>query len=45
MGTDAALGMALAHVMVEEEIYDRHFVVEQSDLPFLVRQDTGLFLR
>ncbi|MCP5056404.1 MAG: molybdopterin-dependent oxidoreductase [bacterium] len=45
MGTDAALGMALAQVMVEEGIYDRRFVVEQSDLPFLVRQDTGLFLR
>ena len=45
MGTDAALGLALAHVMVEEEIYDRSFVVEQSDMPFLVRTDTGLFLR
>ena len=45
MGSDAALGLALAQVMVEEEIFDRRFVVEQSDLPFLVRQDNGLFLR
>ena len=36
---------SLAHVMVEEEIFDRDFVVEQTDLPFLVRKDTGLFLR
>jgi anaerobic selenocysteine-containing dehydrogenase len=45
MGTDAALGLSMAQVMVEEGIYDRSFVVEQSDLPFLVRKDTGLFLR
>jgi len=45
IGTDAALGLALAHVMVAEGLYDRNFVVEQTDLPFLVREDTGLFLR
>jgi DMSO reductase family type II enzyme molybdopterin subunit len=45
MGTDAAFGLALAQVMVEEGIYDRGFVVEQTDLPFLVRKDTGLLLR
>jgi DMSO reductase family type II enzyme molybdopterin subunit len=45
MGTDAALALSMAHVMVEEGIYDRSFVAEQSDLPFLVRTDTGLFLR
>jgi DMSO reductase family type II enzyme molybdopterin subunit len=45
MGTDAALGLALAQVMLEEGIYDRDFVVEQTDLPFLIRKDTGLFLR
>ena len=42
---DAALALGMAHVMVEEGIYDRRFVVEQSDLPFLVRADSGLFLR
>jgi DMSO reductase family type II enzyme molybdopterin subunit len=45
MGSDAALGLALARVMIEEGIYDRSFVVEQTDLPLLVRRDTGLFLR
>ncbi len=45
MGTDAALGLSLAKVMLDEEIFDRSFVVEQTDLPFLVRSDTGLFLR
>ena len=45
VGTDAALGLALAQVMVEEGIYDRRFVREQTDLPFLVRTDTKLFLR
>jgi DMSO reductase family type II enzyme molybdopterin subunit len=45
MGTDAALGLSMAHVMIEEGIYDAGFVAEQTDLPFLVRKDTGLFLR
>jgi DMSO reductase family type II enzyme molybdopterin subunit len=45
MGTDAALGLSLAQVMVAEHIYDAGFVAEQTDLPFLVRQDTGLLLR
>ncbi len=45
VGTDAALGLALAQVMVEEGLFDRDFIVEQTDLPFLVREDTGLFLR
>ncbi|MBW2387246.1 MAG: molybdopterin-dependent oxidoreductase [Deltaproteobacteria bacterium] len=45
VGSDAALGLALAQVMVEEDLFDREFIVEQTDLPFLVRQDTGLFLR
>jgi len=45
VGTDAALGLALAHVMVEEGIYDARFVAEQTDLPFLVRLDTRRFLR
>jgi anaerobic selenocysteine-containing dehydrogenase len=44
VGTDAALGLSLAHVMVEEEIFDRRFVAEQTDLPLLVRVDTQRFL-
>ena len=45
VGSDAAFGLALAHVMVEEGIFDARFVSEQSDLPFLVRLDTRRFLR
>ncbi len=44
-GSDAALGLGVAHVLVEEGFVDRDFVVEQTDLPLLVRDDTGLFLR
>jgi DMSO reductase family type II enzyme molybdopterin subunit len=44
-GADAALGLALAYVLIEEDLIDREFIVEQTDLPFLVREDTGLFLR
>jgi anaerobic selenocysteine-containing dehydrogenase len=44
VGTDAALGLSLAHVMLEEEIFDRRFVAEQTDLPLLVRADTRRFL-
>lgn len=44
-GTDTALAMALARVIVEERRYDAAFVSEQTDLPLLVRSDTGRFLR
>jgi len=45
IASDAALGLSLAHVMVEEGIYDARFVAEQTDLPLLVRTDTRRFLR
>ena len=45
VGTDAALGLSMAHVIVEEEIYDADFIREQTDLPLLVRTDTQQFLR
>jgi DMSO reductase family type II enzyme molybdopterin subunit len=45
IATDAALGLSLAHVMLEEGIYDARFVAEQTDLPLLVRTDTRRFLR
>ncbi len=45
VGSDAALGLSLAHVMVEEGIYNARFIKEQSDLPFLVREDDERFLR
>ncbi|CAA7620493.1 molybdopterin-dependent oxidoreductase [Magnetospirillum sp. UT-4] len=44
-GTDAALALALAHVIVEERLFDAAFVAEQTDLPLLVRSDTRRFLR
>jgi DMSO reductase family type II enzyme molybdopterin subunit len=44
-GTDAALALAACQVIVSEELYDAEYVREQTDLPFLVRSDTGRFLR
>lgn len=44
-GTDAALAMAMAHVIIEDGAYDRDYVLEQTDLPFLVKTATGEFLR
>ncbi|MCG3168686.1 MAG: Dimethylsulfide dehydrogenase subunit alpha [Pseudomonadales bacterium] len=45
VATDAALALGMAHVMIEEGIYNRAFVQEQTDLPLLVRTDNGRFLR
>jgi DMSO reductase family type II enzyme molybdopterin subunit len=44
-GCDAALALGIAHVLVEENLFDQGFVVEQTDLPLLVREDTRLYLR
>jgi DMSO reductase family type II enzyme molybdopterin subunit len=44
-GRDAALGLAIAQVLIEEDLIDREFLVEQTDLPLLVREDTRRFLR
>jgi DMSO reductase family type II enzyme molybdopterin subunit len=44
-GSDAALGLALAQVMVAENLHDVSFIREQTDLPLLVRTDTRKFLR
>ena len=45
VGTDAALALGMAHVIVKEGLFKREFVAEQTDLPLLVREDTGKFLR
>jgi len=44
-GTDAALALAMAQVVISEGLYDAAFVREQTDLPLLVRTDTHRFLR
>jgi DMSO reductase family type II enzyme molybdopterin subunit len=44
-GTDAAFGLAMAQVIVEEGLYDARFLREQSDVPLLVNQATGRLLR
>ena len=45
VGTDAALALALAQVIIAEKLYHQSFIREQTDLPLLVRDDTGRFLR
>ena len=44
-GTDAALGLATARHIWESGRIDLDYVREQTDLPILVRLDTGRFLR
>jgi len=43
--TDAALALAMCHVIIEEELYDKKFVQSQTDLPLLVHTATRRFLR
>jgi DMSO reductase family type II enzyme molybdopterin subunit len=45
IGSDAALALAMCQVIIEENLVDRPFAREQTDLPLLVRADTGRFLR
>jgi DMSO reductase family type II enzyme molybdopterin subunit len=45
IGTDAALALALAQVIIREGLYRKEFVREQTDLPLLVRADNGKLLR
>ena len=44
-GDDAALALAMVQVILEEGLADETFVREQTDLPCLVRTDTGRYLR
>ena len=43
-GTDAALAMGIARWLVDNDKIDRGFMAEQTDMPLLVRSDTGKFL-
>ena len=45
IGTDAALGLAIAKIIIDDGTYNAGFVKEQTDLPLLVRTDTGRYLR
>lgn len=44
-GTDTALTMGLVHVIIEEKLYNSTYTKTYTDLPFLVREDNGQFLR
>jgi anaerobic selenocysteine-containing dehydrogenase len=44
-GTDQVLALGLAHLLIEQQAFDRRFTAEWTSGPFLVRSDTGRFLR
>lgn len=44
-GTDSFLALSLLHVLFRDRLIDEAFVREQTDLPFLVRTDSGALLR
>ena len=44
-GTDGALALALAHIMIERGWFDHDFVGQWTNGPLLVRADDGRFLR
>jgi anaerobic selenocysteine-containing dehydrogenase len=44
-GTDAALALAMVHVLLDRGWFDEHFVRQWTNAPLLVREDTGRFLR
>ncbi|MFI5395748.1 MAG: molybdopterin-dependent oxidoreductase [Candidatus Binatia bacterium] len=43
--SDPALALAMAQVIITEKLCKEDYIKEQTDLPFLVRTDTGRFLR
>jgi DMSO reductase family type II enzyme molybdopterin subunit len=45
IGTDAALALGIAQVIIRERLYQEEFVREQTDLPVLVNEKTGKLLR
>ncbi len=44
-GTDGALALGLAGIMIEQGCYDRAFVTDWTNGPYLLRDDNGRFLR
>ena len=45
IATDAALALGMAQVILSEGLHDEAHIREQTDLPILVREDTGRYLR
>jgi len=43
--TDAAMGLGMAKVMIDRKLYDAQFLKDYTDMPILVRKDTGKRLR
>jgi complex iron-sulfur molybdoenzyme family reductase subunit alpha len=44
-GTDGLLALGVARLLIDNGWIDRPYIQEQTDLPLLVRADTGKFLR
>ena len=44
-GTDCALALGMANVIVNEGLYNEAYIKQYTDLPMLVRNDNGKFLR
>jgi anaerobic selenocysteine-containing dehydrogenase len=40
-GTDAALGLGMLKIIIEEKLYDREFLLKHTSVPFLVDKKTG----
>jgi len=43
-GTDGAMALAWMNVIVDEDLYDKQFITQWSNGPFLVRSDDGKLL-
>ncbi|MCG3138835.1 MAG: Nitrate reductase [Phycisphaerae bacterium] len=44
-GTTPALAMGIAQVLMAEKLYDAEYIKANTDLPLLIRMDTGKMLR
>jgi anaerobic selenocysteine-containing dehydrogenase len=44
-GSDPALAMSMAQVIISEKLFDEAYLLDHTVAPFLVREDTGKFLR
>ena len=45
IGSDAALALSMSQVIIKEKLFKEDFIREQTDLPLLVVESTGRFLR